>query len=270
MRKTIAILLCITALLPVLNGCEKEEPVAENVVFTGTIEEINDRSILVSTTDDVGFDKASVSFDEDVQITFNFLVGQIVKLTILPQIRESYPVQVTAVAIEVVASPAENDPDSADFTARFFRADSKAEGGWEFIGSQAVNAETMIISSVRHIPVVSITDAAALAKFMEAGSEFYQFDVTYDADESFADTATQYGDAFFAEKQLLILCTQESSGSIRHEITGTPITGDTLSVAIKAVVPEVGTDDMADWFIVLEIAKDEIKNCDKFDAYYGA
>ena len=268
MKKIIAILLCAAALLSVFSGCSKE-PVVENVVFTGTIEEIHDNSILVSTTDDVGFDKASVSFEPDIKISFNFLVGQIVRLTILPQIAESYPVQVKAVAIELVSEPARNDPNSADFTARFFRADNKTDGGWEFIGSQAANAETMLISSVRHIPVVVIEDAAALAKFMQDGGEFFQFDQTYDADVSFADASKQYDDAFFKENQLLILCTQESSGSIRHEIAGTPISGNTLSVVVRSIVPEVGTDDMADWFVVLEVAKDEIKNCDKFDAYYG-
>ncbi|MEL7608955.1 MAG: hypothetical protein AAGU74_05575 [Bacillota bacterium] len=270
MRKIIAILLCFAALLTVSGGCAKGEPAAENVVFTGTIEGINGDSILVSTSDDVGFDKASVSFEPGVEIAFNFLVGQVVKLTILPQIAESYPVQVRAVAIELVSSPAENDPDSADFTARFFRADGKAEGGWEFVGSLAANAETMIISSVRHIPVISVESAAALSEFLEAGSEFYQFDIAYGGEESFVDAAKKYDDAFFADHLLLILCTQETSGSIRHEIAGAPIAEGKLTVIVKAVVPEIGTDDMADWFIVLEIAKDEIKTVDKFDAYYGA
>jgi len=103
MKKGIAIV-CMAALLLILAGCG--EPAPENIVFTGTIEEIYDGGILVSTSDEVGFDKASVRIPPEVEVDFDLLVGQTVRLTILPEIAESYPVQVTAVAIELVDQPA--------------------------------------------------------------------------------------------------------------------------------------------------------------------
>jgi hypothetical protein len=116
MRKTLALLLCAAALVVLVAGCGKKIP---NMVFTGTIVEIHEQSILVSTADDVGFDKASVSFAPDIQIGFNFLVGQTVTITILPQIAESYPVQVRAVAIELAAAPASSDPEHPDDEAKW-------------------------------------------------------------------------------------------------------------------------------------------------------
>lgn len=95
MRKKVFILiviLCITA------ACAKQEA---NVMFTATIESVFENGIMVTTTDDVGFDKASVGFDKSCEIGFNLLVGQTVQITILPEIRESYPVQVTALKMEL-------------------------------------------------------------------------------------------------------------------------------------------------------------------------
>ncbi|SHI13401.1 hypothetical protein SAMN02745823_02687 [Sporobacter termitidis DSM 10068] len=107
MKKIIVLLICAGVLLSALAGCGKKE---QNIVFTATVDEIHDSSILVSTADDVGFDKASVSFAADVKIGFNLIVGQTVKITALPQIKESYPVQVTAVAIELVTEAASPTP----------------------------------------------------------------------------------------------------------------------------------------------------------------
>ena len=127
----------------------------------------------------------------------------------------------------------------------------------------------MVISSKRHIPVVRIDSPDALAEFLEAMSAYFQLDVAYDGNQSFADAVKTYDDAFFSDRLLLLLCTQETSGSIRHRIKDTPISGGGLSVVVEAIVPEIGTDDMADWFIMLELSREELAGCDKFDAYYG-
>jgi hypothetical protein len=266
MKKIITLLICAAALIITIAGCAKKEP---NVVFTGTIEEIHDASILVSTTDDVGFDKASVSFAPDIKLGFNFLAGQIVKVTILPQIRESYPVQVTAVAIELVSAPASPDPERADYTVSFFRADSQKAGGWDFAIAHAENADTMVISSVRHIPVIVIDNMKTLSGFINEGKTYFQFDIAYGEDESFSKNAEKYDEAFFENNTLLILCAEETSGSIRHEIKDSVLSGSTLSVKVKAIVPEVGTDDMADWFILLELNNGELSGISEYDAYYA-
>ena len=66
-------------------------------------DEINDEDLLlklVTTKDDVSFDKASVSFNKSYKPDFELKIGISVEITILPEIRESKPVQVTAVKIE--------------------------------------------------------------------------------------------------------------------------------------------------------------------------
>ncbi|MGL4361900.1 MAG: hypothetical protein ACRCSG_01215 [Cellulosilyticaceae bacterium] len=79
-----------------LAGCSQEE----TVTFEGEIIELHEKQMLVITTDDVGFDKASVYFN-DAKIKGTLAKGAHVIITIFPEIRESYPVQVTAKKIEV-------------------------------------------------------------------------------------------------------------------------------------------------------------------------
>jgi len=96
MRKISIIIFAITLFF---SGCGKQ---SKYITFTGVIEEVNDRSILVSTKDLDSSDKASVGFHKDLELNFNLIVGQKVEITILPEIRESYPVQVTAVKISLI------------------------------------------------------------------------------------------------------------------------------------------------------------------------
>ncbi len=101
MRKSILIFGCLFALLFVLSACKKTAEPAANIEFTAEINKLYDSSMLVFTTDDVGFAEAVVNI-ADIEPQFNLVVGQTVKITILPEILESDPVQVTAVSIELV------------------------------------------------------------------------------------------------------------------------------------------------------------------------
>lgn len=268
MGKKILLTISIFMILTVLAGCARPAPA--NVVFTATIEEIHGASLLVRTTDAVSFDRASVSFDAGMaQPSFSFAVGQKVRVTILPQIAESYPVQVKAVAVELVSQP---EPTSGashpDYSAFFFRADSMAEGGFDFLIANARNADTMVISSVRHIPLVVIDSADALAQFMREAGAYYQVEVSYGENGSLSGGAAKYDEAFFGEKLLLILGTQEASGSVRHEIAEVSASGNALSVSVRTITPEMGTTDMADWFIFVELSSADTESVSAFDAYY--
>ncbi|HWQ80110.1 MAG TPA: GerMN domain-containing protein [Anaerovoracaceae bacterium] len=90
-------LLLLLLLLIVTAGCSAQD----TVTFTAEIEEVTDNSILVTTVDFEEFDKASVGLGE-AKYDFEPAVGQIVEITIRPEIRESYPVQVTAVKLVLV------------------------------------------------------------------------------------------------------------------------------------------------------------------------
>lgn len=86
------ILIVLSLVIPVLLvGCGTKE----DITFLAEIESISDNSILVNTIDFDTFHKASVDIRE-AEYDFELAEGQVVDVTILPEIRESHPVQVTA------------------------------------------------------------------------------------------------------------------------------------------------------------------------------
>lgn len=93
--KKIILMLIATVLL--ITGCTKER----NITFEAQIESLDDQSMMVDTSDDVGFDKASVAMST-AKIEGDLVVGQKVKITIFPEMRESHPVQVTAKKVQVI------------------------------------------------------------------------------------------------------------------------------------------------------------------------
>jgi len=84
----------------ILPGCGAKN---ENIIFSAVIESVFDNSLLVTTEDKVGIDRASVGFDRSLVLNFEPRIGQTLRIEILPEIRESYPVQVTAVRIELIS-----------------------------------------------------------------------------------------------------------------------------------------------------------------------
>lgn len=73
----------------------------------------------------------------------------------------------------------------------------------------------------------------------------------------FLDACDQYDEAFFEKNYLIFVVLEEGSGSIRHEVRSVQQTADKkISISIDRKVPEVGTDDMAEWHIILELSRD--------------
>ena len=68
---------------------------------------------------------------------------------------------------------------------------------------------------------------------------------------SFADAAAKYTKEWFDTHKLLVVCLEEGSGSVRHEVTA--VSKDT--VCINRLNTHVGTCDMAYWHILIELDK---------------
>ncbi len=78
-----------------------KDSLVKTITFDATIKEVYDNSILVETTDtSLSFDIASVDI-RDAKIEGNLKKGSKVTLIIEDLIRESYPVQVTAIKVIV-------------------------------------------------------------------------------------------------------------------------------------------------------------------------
>lgn len=73
----------------------------------------------------------------------------------------------------------------------------------------------------------------------------------------FLDACDRYNEAFFEKNYLVFVRLEEGSGSIGHAVVGVEQAGEkNLSIYIKRKIPEVCTDDMAQWHIMLELSRD--------------
>ncbi len=94
MKRLIALLFAAALLL---TACAEKVP---NIVFEGVIETVYENGFLVITADLDGTDKVSIGYDKNMKpLDFTPAPGQTVEMTILPELRESYPVQATAVQV---------------------------------------------------------------------------------------------------------------------------------------------------------------------------
>jgi len=106
---------------------------------------------------------------------------------------------------------------------------------------------------------VKISSVSELAEYYEKNKNTYQFQTGYYGgpcmtDDVFGGT-TGFGDGFFEYRFLLFVILEEGSGSIRHRVESAQPENGALYVEITRIIPEVGTADMAQWHIVLDIDK---------------
>ncbi len=115
---------------------------------------------------------------------------------------------------------------------------------------------------------VLIRSAEGLAAYYEANRKKYALesveDPASDRTIGFLDAAAEFGDDFFVDHALLLVVLEEGSGSVRHEVTCVKSVpsedGGTIIVPeIERIVPEVGTDDMAEWHILIGIPAEHVK-----------
>ncbi len=100
--------------------------------------------------------------------------------------------------------------------------------------------------SGREYPVVNVVHSVEeLNTYYEANKSDYDL-------ADFWDACTEYDDAYFENRVLVIVLLEEGSGSYRHNVEKVWVENGKLSIDITTLVPEVGTCDMAEWHILIE------------------
>jgi len=95
-----------------------------------------------------------------------------------------------------------------------------------------------------------ITNREELDSYIEANKDIYDFK-GWDSITGFMDATAKYDDNWFSSHKLLVVVLEEGSGSISHTVA--EVNG--LGVTIQREIPEVGTGDMAEWHILIEVDK---------------
>lgn len=136
--------------------------------------------------------------------------------------------------------PTVDDPpvsDTVSFEAQYIRTDGYHE-------------------DATYPAVTLIRSADELTAYYNRNKDLYSLerrdDPASDSTIGFLDACDRYDDAFFENRSLILILLEETSGSIRHKVTSVQQTTDKVTVNISAIVPEIGTDDMAQWHIFVE------------------
>ncbi|MCL2217318.1 MAG: copper amine oxidase N-terminal domain-containing protein [Defluviitaleaceae bacterium] len=95
---------------------------------------------------------------------------------------------------------------------------------------------------------VTVTSAHELSQFIAAYRSSWHSSVEH-------DLGLDYPDAFFDENFLVIISVQETSGSTEHRVESVNEKG---LIVINRLTPMIGTHDMAQWLIVVELCNDFI------------
>ena len=98
--------------------------------------------------------------------------------------------------------------------------------------------------------VIVIKSPGELEKYIADSFGYRRDGVMYHAESDFTYAAEKYGDDFFAKNYLVFVVISEHSGSNRHEVESITASGD---IIINRIVPEIGTSDMAQWHIIIEL-----------------
>lgn len=122
------------------------------------------------------------------------------------------------------------------------RANSSAEGGEKMLLRFASGGD-------EKNPVLLFRDAESLSAFVAEAENYYYLG---EGEDSLREKLGSYDDDFFAEKIILLTHIEASSGSIEYEASRLDVSEGKCVFAINAFIPEVGTADMANWFIFTE------------------
>ena len=139
---------------------------------------------------------------------------------------------------------------------------SGARGYEEETASEGIPFEAQIIRTdgyhdgVSYPRVTLIDRAEELNRYCDENRDLYDFrhkeKVYSDTTIGFVDAIEGYDEAWFRDHQLILVLLEEGSGSVRHHVTEVK-GGEKPAVTVSRLVPEVGTDDMAEWHILIGV-----------------
>ena len=131
----------------------------------------------------------------------------------------------------------------------------------------ALNAEKIAISSVQHLPIYKFDTLEDLEQFKLDFGEVFVMDRSYNEAPSFNHTTEPYDGTFFEENTLMLVYVTAGSGSYRFGVDSVFCDGNSFCIHVEQVnEPEVGTDDMAGWFVTVAVPDSMVTDCTEFDA----
>lgn len=148
-----------------------------------------------------------------------------------------------------------------------------AYAGWSddpIIADGALNKGQLGNENGNHLPIFKFDTLDDLNQFKAKYENVLSFDQGYNSTLSVnaaLEKAQWDREGFFADHSLLAVYVPANSGSFRFGVQGVGILKSSLCVYVEQTNrPETVTDDMAGWFVLVEIADEEINQVNTFGA----
>lgn len=137
------------------------------------------------------------------------------------------------------------------------------------IYTKSLNIDKMAISSVKHMPIYKFDKLSELKKFKSDFDDILTMDQGYDEVPSFNEIIEKYDEDFFIENTVLLVYVDSGSGSERFGVNQVYCDGNSFHIHVEQTNnPEIGTCDMAGWFITVAVPDSMVENCTEFDASF--
>lgn len=134
--------------------------------------------------------------------------------------------------------------------------------------ADSLNSNKLLVDGVQHLPIRKFESVAELTAFKDYFADDLPLTSGYEEIPAFADTITQYDDAFFKENVLFVIYLQ-SSVDARFSISNAYI--DRPNMVFHVANTVYGTSDaVTGWFLLASMDKRFASYCTEFDADLNA
>ena len=210
---------------------------------------------------------------EEVEVTLAFLSGPSVGIELNGEyIGENADTKHDGVyPIITFTMPAK---DSVLYTTQngnigFLSTFSRAGYGIPNIYDNALNASKLNDSNPWNLPIYNFDTLSDLEKFKSDFGGENGFNYGWDEVPSLNDATKNYNEDFFERYTLMLVYIVAESGSYRFGFKDVTIDGDYFCIHVEQTNnPQGGTEDMAGWFITVEVPDNVIENYTEFDAVF--
>ena len=274
MKKVFLVMMIGLALMLGLIACNKEN--SKTYTFRGKVVEMYMNNLIVEPLENEEIRRSA----DKIQVWIGqtpefhppiFPAGTLVEIEYDGNVDETYPAQINAISLRTID---ENGTDiippilEANFPTTVAYANWAENEGGLSQDETCLNADKYIFSDYPRLPVFKFDTKAKLDEFKNKYQDTFTMDHGHDEVASFDEVTEKYDDAFFENHSLMLTYKEASSGSFRYAIDEVVKEADTLVLKIEQTNhPEVYTDDMAGWFLMAEVSKEDIQDCTAFDAY---
>ena len=103
------------------------------------------------------------------------------------------------------------------------------------------------IGGMNYPKVLVIRSKQELTDYYEENKQIFGYG------REFLNTCDKYSDEYFENQVLILVLVEHGSGSVSDRVTNVVLTADgQMDISIQTYIPEVCTDDMAEWHIFIE------------------